>query len=70
MKLTKKEIDTLRVIIEKIEDDQKNQKMRIKGRRKLQKQGKSLNKGKVAKQARPTRSRKLITQRKSPPSRI
>ena len=70
MKLTKKEIDTLRVIIEKIEDDQKNQKMRIKGRRKMQKQGKSLNKGKVANQSRPTRSRKLITQRKSPPSRV
>jgi len=70
MKFTKKEIESLKMILEKIEKDQKTQKMRITGRRKLQKQGKSLNKGKVAKQTRPNRSKKLITQRKASPGRL
>lgn len=63
MKLTKKETESLKVILKKIEDEQKKEKMRIKERRKMQKQGKSLNKGKVRKQSRPTRSRKRITRR-------
>ncbi|MDX1595734.1 MAG: hypothetical protein R3327_02210 [Nitrosopumilaceae archaeon] len=63
MKLTKKETETLRKILEKIEDDQKKEKMRIKDRRKMQKQGKSINKGKVRKQSRPNRSQKRITRR-------
>ena len=65
MKLTKKEVETLKIILQKIEDDQKTEKMRISGRRKLQKQGKSLNKGKVPKQSRPARSKKLIVRRRS-----
>lgn len=63
MKITKKETETLRKILEKIEDDQKKEKMRIKDRRKMQKQGKSLNKGKVHKQKKPSRSQKRITRR-------
>ena len=63
MKLTKKETETLRKILEKIEDDQKKEKMRIKDRRRMQKQGKSLNKGKVRKQKKPMRSQKRITRR-------
>lgn len=63
MKLTKKETESLKVILKKIEDEQKKEKMRIKERRKMQKQGKSLNRGKVRKQSRPTRSRKQITRR-------
>lgn len=63
MKITKKEAETLRVVLEKIEEEHKKEKMRIKGRRKLQKQGKSLNKGKVRKQSRPIRSKKRITRR-------
>jgi hypothetical protein len=65
MKLTKKEIETLQIILKKIEGDRKKEKMRINGRRKLQKQGKSLNKGKVKKQARPVRSKKLIVRKRS-----
>lgn len=65
MKLTKKEIETLQIILKKIEEDRKKELMRINGRRKLQKQGKSLNKGKVKKQARPTRSKKLIAHKRS-----
>ncbi len=63
MKLTKKETESLKAILKKIEDEQKKEKMRIKERRKMQKQGKSLNKGKVRKQSRPTRSKKRITRR-------
>ena len=65
MKLTKKEIETLQILLKKIEDEQKREKMRINGRRKLQKQGKSLNKGKVSKQTRPVRSKKIVTRRRS-----
>ncbi|MFB5605619.1 MAG: hypothetical protein ACE5R7_04940 [Nitrosarchaeum sp.] len=65
MKLTKKEIETLRIILKKLEDTEKEAKMRINLRRKQQKQGKSLNKGKVKKQARPARSKKLLVRRRS-----
>lgn len=65
MKLTKKEIETLKIILKKIEENRKKEIMRINGRRKLQKKGKSLNKGKVKKQTRPIRSKKLIVRRRS-----
>ena len=64
MNITKKEIETLKIILEKIEDNQKNEKMRITGRRKLQKQGKSLNKRKVPKQTRSKQAKPAL--RKKP----
>lgn len=63
MRFTKKETESLKTILKKIEAEQKKEKIRIKERRKMQKQGKSLNKGKVRKQSRPARSRKRITRR-------
>ncbi|NJK78169.1 MAG: hypothetical protein HC944_05240 [Nanoarchaeota archaeon] len=65
MKLTKKEIETLRAILQKLEDTEKQEKLRINVRRKMQKQGKSMNKGKVKKQSRPSRSKKLIHRKRS-----
>ncbi|NIP61516.1 MAG: hypothetical protein GWN01_05280 [Nitrosopumilaceae archaeon] len=65
MKISKKEIDGLRSILKKIENEEKNQKMRIKGRTKMQKQGKSLNKGKVRNRQKPVRKHRKVTKKRS-----
>lgn len=65
LKFSKKEVEGLRSILKKIEDKEKNEKMRIKGRTKLQKQGKSLNKGKVRNRKKPIRKHRRVTKKRS-----
>lgn len=65
LKITKKEIETLKKIIKKIEEDQKNESLRIKVRRKMQKQGKSLKKGSVGPQKKPVRTHRKVTKKRS-----
>lgn len=54
-------MEVLRSILKKIESEEKNEKMRIMERTKMQKQGRSLNKGKVRGRQKPTRGQRKVT---------
>ncbi len=55
MQFSKKELDTLKQIIKKIEENKHKEKIRISVRRKSQKKGKTINKG-ISKRKKPIRS--------------
>ncbi len=64
MKFSKREIETLKEILKKIESSQKQEKVMISTRRKSQLKGKTINK-RIQKKKKPNTSRKVTKKRAS-----
>ena len=64
MKLSKKEIQTLRSILRKIEQQDKHEKIRINSRRKAQKKGKTISRI-TQKRTKPVTNRRVSKRRSS-----
>ena len=64
MKFSKREIETLKEILKKIESSQKQEKVMISTRRKSQLKGKTINK-RIQKKKKPNPSRKITKKRAS-----
>lgn len=64
MKFSKKEVEALKIILKKMEDTRKEERIRITSRRKSQLQGKRINKG-IEKKKKPVRAGRRITKKRS-----
>jgi len=64
LKFSKKEVEALKVILKKMEDTRKEERIRIASRRKSQLQGKRINKG-IEKKKKPIRTGRKITKKRS-----
>lgn len=64
LKISKKEIQTLRSILKKLEEQQNHEKIRIKGRIKAQKQGKTITRT-INKRNKPIREKRRVTKKRS-----
>ena len=64
MRITKNQIKTLKELVEKLEQDQKREKIRITSRRKSQLRGKTINK-RIQKRKKPITTRRPAKKRSS-----
>jgi hypothetical protein len=64
LKFSKKEVEALKIILKKMEDIRKEERIRIASRRKSQLQGKRINKG-IEKRKKPIRVGRKITKKRS-----